>query len=153
MSQRTPVYLGLDTLNDSIVLVHAREASREAPVFLGSIGSRGSDATRCGAGGARRHPARPQGDGERDGATAAPALPGLPPGDDAGGRRASPPPGAACQKKLPYNSATTEPDWVPWRLRGGGKRRDVDAGGATFATAGDTLASRPAERASRRPLV
>ena len=43
MSKPTTVYVGLDTHKDSIAVAHAREHSREAPVYVGPIGSREAD--------------------------------------------------------------------------------------------------------------
>jgi len=43
MSQRTTVYVGLDTHKDSIAVAQAREDSREAPMYVGPIGSRKAD--------------------------------------------------------------------------------------------------------------
>jgi transposase len=43
MRKRTTVFVGLDVHKDTISVAHAREHSDEAPVFVGSVGSRQAD--------------------------------------------------------------------------------------------------------------
>ena len=46
MRERTTVFVGLDVHKDAISVAHAREHSDEAPVFVGSVGSRQADIDR-----------------------------------------------------------------------------------------------------------
>ena len=43
MQQLTPLFVGLDVHKDSIAVAHAAAGSAEAPVFVGSIGTRQAD--------------------------------------------------------------------------------------------------------------
>lgn len=43
MAQSTPLYVGLDVHKDSIAVAHAQGQSADAPVFVGTLGSRQAD--------------------------------------------------------------------------------------------------------------
>ena len=43
MSKSTPLFVGLDVHEDSIVVAHAQGQSAEPPVFVGAIGTRQAD--------------------------------------------------------------------------------------------------------------